>query len=530
MGQGNDSLTNYGTIIGNNGRAINLEGGSDTLTIMPGSKIVGLVNGGTSNPSGPDTDNDTLVYNKVGMTVAKKDALIAGGTVNVGGTLYTGFETVTGMLASFSSFATSGQTSAIASLIDNMTGAANAGTQTLIDQVASSSDVNGALSQLTPTAFQGLTTAGINNAFQTTQMVDQRLSNVRDGGLAFDAAGVNSAVAMLTSDDRNRTLGDSVAAYASAPVLGDNPAFAALDKATAGPMPTKAPRMIEGDSPWGMFLYGNAIFARQAATATSPESKFTATGITAGIDRRVTPDLVLGLLGGYTRTNADLDTVGSTSKIDTWLVGAYGTYYRQNWFANGAFVYGRNKYENNRIALGTSNTSNPSGDQYAVQGSVGADFRFNRWIVTPELGAQYTTVRVDSFTEVGAAALNVGADHADSLRSSLGARFRYEWLTSWGLLLPELRASWQHEFLDRERDITASFVDQALPGAFSTTAAGSGTDFGVLGAGAHRQCGGAHSGADWLRLQVRRPGLRGAPDQRPPAARVLIDGNSGTLA
>jgi outer membrane autotransporter protein len=150
---------------------------------------------------------------------------------------------------------------------------------------------------------------------------------------------------------------------------------------------------------------------------------------------------------------------------------------------NGTFVYGHNKYDNNRIALGTSNTSSPSGDQYAVQGSVGADFRFDRWIVTPELGAQYTTVRVDSFSEVGAAALNVGGDHADSFRTSLGGRFRYEWMTSWGLMLPELRASWEHEFLDKERDLTASFVDQALPGTFSTTAAGSGTDFGVLGAG-----------------------------------------------
>jgi outer membrane lipase/esterase len=92
-------------------------------------------------------------------------------------------------------------------------------------------------------------------------------------------------------------------------------------------------------------------------------------------------------------------------------------------------------------------------------------------------------VRVDSFTEAGAAALNVGADQADSLRSRLGARLRYEWATSWGLMLPELHASWQHEFLDKERDITASLVDQTLPGAFATTAAGSGTDFGVVGAG-----------------------------------------------
>jgi len=482
MGQGADQLTNYGTIIGNNGRAINMEGGNDTVRIMPGSKIVGLVNGGTSNPNGLDTDTDTLVYAKVGLTAAKMAALQAGQTVNIGGTLYTGFENFTGStVRSFSSYATSGATQGIASAFDNMTGAANINTQTLIDQVASSSDVTAALAQLTPTAFQAFTTAGFNNAFQTTTLAGNRLSNVRDGILAFDASNVDS-VAALVNGETPRTVGEAVAnAYAANASMAQNPAFAAMAKAGGGV--TKAPRMIEGDTPWGMFLYGNALFARQNATSNGPQTKFNAAGFTAGVDYRVTPDLVVGVLGGYTRTNADLDTLGSTSKINTWLLGAYGTYYRQNWFVNGAFVYGRNSYDNNRIALGTSNTSSPKGDQYAVQGTVGVDLRYGGWIVTPELGGQYTMVRIDAFTETGSAALAVDSDKADSFRSSLGARFRYDWQTDFGIVTPELRASWQHEFLDKERDIRASFVDQSLPGTFATTAAGSGTDFGIVGAG-----------------------------------------------
>ena len=248
-------------------------------------------------------------------------------------------------------------------------------------------------------------------------------------------------------------------------------------------MPTKAPRMVDADSPTGMFLYGNAVFARQNATDNSPQSKFNSTGVTVGIDRRLAPDFLLGVLGGYSRTNADLDTLGSTSRIDTWIAGAYASYFRENWFVNGAAIYGHNAYDNNRIALGTSNTSNPKGDQFALQASLGMDRRYGDWIATPELGAQYTTVRVDAFTEAGNAALAVAADRANSLRSSLGGRLRYEWRTDGGVLLPELRASWQHEFLDKARDIRASFVDQALPGSFATTTAGAGTDFGVVGAG-----------------------------------------------
>ncbi|MEI9803945.1 MAG: autotransporter outer membrane beta-barrel domain-containing protein [Pseudolabrys sp.] len=303
----------------------------------------------------------------------------------------------------------------------------SASTQSLIDQIASSSNPGAAMAQLTPTAFQSLTAVGISGAFQTTQVVDQRLSAVRDGGLAFDNSGLGTAMALLNKDYSRASMpgpfdpsnAGTGLAYVQAPA--QDPAFAALAKAAgSGPNFYKAPRMVEGDTPWGMFLYGNAVFARQKATATAPESKFTATGVTGGIDRRITQNLVLGLLGGYSRTNAELDTLGSTSKINTWLLGAYGTYYRQNWFVNGAFVYGRNSYDNNRIALGTANVSNPKGDQYALQGSVGADFRYGLWTVTPELGAQYTTVRVDGFTETGAAALNVGADKTDSLRSSVG--------------------------------------------------------------------------------------------------------------
>jgi uncharacterized protein with beta-barrel porin domain len=482
MGEGADQLTNYGTIIGNTGRAINMEGGNDTLRVMPGSKIVGLVDGGVGT--------DTLVYGKVGLTAAKMAALQAGQTVNIGGTLYTGFESFTGsVVQSFSSYAT-GATAGIAAAFDNgsTTQSASAAAQALMDQVASSSNPGAAMAQLTPTAFQALSSIGFNSAFQTTQLVGQRLSNLRQGGLAFDGSGLGTAVAML-GGERNRGLtpnqfdpsDDASSAYAAVNPMARNSAFDAMAK--AGNYPVKAPRAVIDDTPWGMFIYGNALFARQNATANSPQSKFNAAGVTGGIDRRMTDEFTLGLLAGYSRTNADLDTIGSTSRINTWLLGAYASYARQNWYVDGAFIYGRNSYDNNRMALGTSNVSSPKGDQIALQSTFGIDYRFGVWTVTPEVGAQFTTVRVDGFTETGTAALAVQADRANSLRSSLGARFRYDVLSAWGKLTPELRASWQHEFLDKDRDVRASFVDQTLPGNFATTAAGSGTDFGVVGAG-----------------------------------------------
>jgi outer membrane autotransporter protein len=374
-------------------------------------------------------------------------------------------------------------------------------TQTLIDQVATASDVNAALAQLTPTAFQSFTTIGVNNSFQTTQLLGQRLFNARQGALPFDVAGMEAIAFMQDSDRSRRSLlppgqgpfgtSEPLAADAfspSAPAVELPSELLAIDRKSArsGPGVFKAPpaaRAADPDAGWGMFLYGNAIFARQGATANSPTSRFTTTGVTFGVDRRFTPNFLAGVFGGYSHTNADLDDIGSTTKIKTWLVGTYASYYHQNLYVNGAFIYGSNAYESTRMALGTSNTSDPHGDQFAVQGAVGADYRFGNWIVTPELGAQFTTVRVEGFTETGPAALAVQADRADSFRSSLGARVQYERLTAWGLLIPEWRVSWQHEFLDKERDVRASFVDQAFPGTFATTTAGAGRDFGVFGTG-----------------------------------------------
>lgn len=50
-GEGVDTIDNYGTIVGNSGRAINLEGGNDQLTLRTGSSVTGRIDGG----AGTDT-------------------------------------------------------------------------------------------------------------------------------------------------------------------------------------------------------------------------------------------------------------------------------------------------------------------------------------------------------------------------------------------------------------------------------------------------------------------------------------------
>jgi len=115
-GEGADVLSNYGTIIGNSGRAISMEGGNDTLNLYGGSTVTGRIDGGvgtdTLNLFGPGsgtianvinfealnvqggiwTVTDTQSYQN-GATVGSGATLLVNGaltnavTVNTGGTL-----------------------------------------------------------------------------------------------------------------------------------------------------------------------------------------------------------------------------------------------------------------------------------------------------------------------------------------------------------------------------------------------------------------------------------------------------------
>lgn len=114
MGEGADTLANYGTITGNSGRAVNLEGGADALTLFTGSTVTGRLDGGAGidtltlrlddrpvanggaggNNSGATTGTLANVVNFEALTVASgswtladAQAYAAGTTIATGATL-----------------------------------------------------------------------------------------------------------------------------------------------------------------------------------------------------------------------------------------------------------------------------------------------------------------------------------------------------------------------------------------------------------------------------------------------------------
>lgn len=76
----------------------------------------------------------------------------------------------------------------------------------------------------------------------------------------------------------------------------------------------------------------------------------------------------------------------------------------------------------------------------------------------PVASVQYSTVAIDGFEERGAiGSLRINAQSQDSLKSAVGVKASYRQRIGRVIVTPEVRAQWQHEYLDNKSSIDAGF-------------------------------------------------------------------------
>jgi outer membrane autotransporter protein len=192
-------------------------------------------------------------------------------------------------------------------------------------------------------------------------------------------------------------------------------------------------------------------------------------------------------------SDANLDENGSSATVDTYSPGIYASYAKDGWYGNALASYGHNDYtEQRNINIADIYIKSPhgnlEGDQEVVDMDGGYDFHNKNWAYGPTVGFQYVHFNADSFTEYGGCSsdLAVNSQAADSFRSRLGGHVSYTTQTGPELgsvlLTPFLDASWQHEFLDDSRPITASFSQIGI-GQFTVYTQDPGRESGLLATG-----------------------------------------------
>jgi uncharacterized protein with beta-barrel porin domain len=209
--------------------------------------------------------------------------------------------------------------------------------------------------------------------------------------------------------------------------------------------------------------------------------------ISGGYDRVLRDGLLVGVSGGYARTDADYKDVGkSDSSLDSYSLGFYGTWFDEQWYVDAMISAAYNKYESNRQIPAFARIAKSDSTGYTVSAKNAGGYRFDvgGFGLTPNISVEYTRFHQNGYTESGAGAANLTLPDVDSnfLESGLGLKLDRAWQTGFGQIIPEISASWMHEWFTQDKSLTVSMT--GMPGTvFSQTTAQTARDAYRFGAG-----------------------------------------------
>jgi outer membrane lipase/esterase len=183
-----------------------------------------------------------------------------------------------------------------------------------------------------------------------------------------------------------------------------------------------------------------------------PGDPSTPATLAAGIDVRVSPQILLGAVVSMGTQRSSFSTTGDFTQDEI------------------------------AVPIGISlqfNNGNTSGHNWSLAAEGG--FKFHNGPVThgPVVGLTAQRINVNGFTETGSfTSLGFGDQTRDSLVSTLG----YRASLNWGLWQPFAQLAWNHELADTSRDVTAFLTTVTAP-SYSMPAVNLGKDWGTASLG-----------------------------------------------
>ena len=218
----------------------------------------------------------------------------------------------------------------------------------------------------------------------------------------------------------------------------------------------------------GVFVNGAIELGDRDATSRRDGLDYSSVALTLGADYRVTDTLVLGAAFGYTDSDGDFDRGGGI-EVESYSAQVFGLFYplenlSVDVLAGTAWL----DYDmRRRVAvpgvLTTTARSDTDARQYFVGAGVMYDVPFEGATISPFARLDFQRLEIDGFRERGPSTVNlrVGDQNVNSLTSALGVQASYAISTRIGILQPQLRAQWVHQFEDDARDVNAFFVEDA---------------------------------------------------------------------
>lgn len=188
-------------------------------------------------------------------------------------------------------------------------------------------------------------------------------------------------------------------------------------------------------------------------------------GVMLGFDYRFSDKLTAGVAVSFNDEDADFNADSGHLKTDSWNVTVYGNFAPlKNMYIDAYAGYSNIDYESTRTiifgALRGTARGTTDGDQFIAGFTAGNDWNFGAFTVGPQLIMDYSTTSIDGYGEKGGVdplmLLNYGDQTIHSLTTNLGGQASYSQSFSWGVLVPNARLYWVHEYKDGSRRLPKS--------------------------------------------------------------------------
>ncbi len=226
--------------------------------------------------------------------------------------------------------------------------------------------------------------------------------------------------------------------------------------------------LATGDSFSQVNLWGQAFGGHASQDARDDVDGYSANygGLLIGADKALNDKWRIGGVFQYAHTainNSD-NTSGDSTGVNGYGLIGYASFTGSPWYVNmsGAAVLQRYDTERRVTMPGFEGVANGgfNGQQYVASVEGGWPLAVGSATLTPLASLTYSYLNQNSYTETGGngAALHVDSSSASSVRSALGAKIEKAYDTSYGQIVPELRAAWVHEYNRTRQSTGASFA------------------------------------------------------------------------
>jgi uncharacterized protein YhjY with autotransporter beta-barrel domain/phospholipase/lecithinase/hemolysin len=248
-------------------------------------------------------------------------------------------------------------------------------------------------------------------------------------------------------------------------------AAGAADSAGDGPMGlgradrSRAPLADPVASRLTAYTMGSILGGNQGETNALVGFDYDSRSGTVGIEYSINRNLIFGIAGNYTTTNAGLDNRAGID-VNATQGAAYLSYATRHAFAEGLAAYSSHDVDLSRPGVLPNDQVHSSADAASVAAAVRGGYLFDvgQLRAGPIAGLTFLHSRVDGYSENGDELLkyNVSAQTLDSVTFNLGLRFLAPFQAGGNIVVPYLNVMLEQQFGDPTRTLTASLSQAPL--------------------------------------------------------------------